>query len=92
MRLIDADKLKYYGNHIGDEYEDRFHDFQYVDRDQIDKAPSIDIVRCGECRYAHMTYDGQCKYCDQITDDDGNVIEVYYDGSHFCSYGEREGE
>ena len=41
MRIIDADKLKYYGNHIGDEYEDRFHDFQYVDRDQIDKAPTI---------------------------------------------------
>lgn len=59
---------------------------------EIEDTPSIDIVRCGECRYAHMTYDRQCKYCDQITDDDGNVIEVYYDGSHFCSDGEREGE
>ena len=58
--------------------------------DRIDEMPSIDIVRCGECRYAHMTYDGQCKYCDQITDDNGNVVEVYYDGSHFCSDGERK--
>ena len=50
---------------------------------------SIDIVHCGECKYAHMTYGGECKYCDNITDDDGNLIEVYYDGSHFCSDGER---
>ena len=51
-----------------------------------------EIVTCYMCKYSHMTYDGQCKYCDQITDDDGNVIEVYFDGSHFCSDGEREGE
>ena len=55
----------------------------------IEEEPSIDIVRCRECKYAHMTYSGECKYCDNITDDDGNVIEVYYDGSHFCSDGER---
>lgn len=40
-RLIDADELKYYGVHIGDEYEDRFHDYQRVDRSDIDNAPTI---------------------------------------------------
>ena len=40
-RYIDKDALKYYGRN----------DFQYVDRDQIDSAPSIDIVRCKECKY-----------------------------------------
>jgi len=59
---------------------------------EIESAPSIDIVTCYMCRYSHMTYDGQCKYCDQITDDDGNVIEVYFDGSHFCSDGCRDSE
>ena len=41
-RYIDADALKYYGNHIGDEYEDRYHDAQWVYRSQIDTAPSIE--------------------------------------------------
>ena len=40
-RLIDADELKFYGNHIGDEYEDRFHDKQWVHRDEIDNAPTV---------------------------------------------------
>ena len=62
-----------------------------IDAESFLNAPSIDIVHCFECKYAHITYDGQCKYCDQITDDDGNVIEVYYDGSHFCSYGVKKG-
>ena len=59
---------------------------------EIESAPNIDIVTCYMCKYSHMTYDGQCKYCDNITDDDGNVIEVYFDGSHFCSDGERDSE
>ena len=86
MRLIDADKLKYYGNHIGDEYEDRFHDFQYVDRDQIDKAPSIEIVRCRECRYWHS---GECWGIPYRGDYDTSIDTKADD---FCSYGEREGE
>ena len=56
----------------------------------IISAPSIDIVRCKECSKAHLTYDGDCKYCEEWKDDDGNYIEVYHDGDHFCSYGERK--
>ena len=81
MRLIDADKLKYYGNHIGDEYEDRFHDFQYVDRDQIDKAPSIEIVRCKDCKY-WVSDGGALMICD-----------IHKDPTvpnHYCSYGEED--
>ena len=89
MRLIDADKLKYYGNHIGDEYEDRFHDFQYVDRDQIDKAPSIDIVRCGECK--HRKPSG-CVGSIKIYECDITGFRMHDLTNHFCSYGEREGE
>ena len=85
MRLIDADALKYYGNHIGDEYEDRFHDFQYVDRDQIDKAPTIDIVRCRECKWGKPYSDKQLK-CDALGLGGLKFPDDY------CSYGEREGE
>ena len=48
-------------------------------------APSIDIVRCGECRYWN-TKDcregvGECEWAYYMTKADD-----------FCSYGEREGE
>lgn len=56
----------------------------------IDSAPSIDLVCCKECKKAHLTYDGKCKYCDEWKDTDGNYIEVYHDGNHYCSYGVRK--
>ena len=45
-----------------------------------------EIVRCRECKYAHMTYSGECKYCDQWPLED----PLYLDGDSFCSYGERK--
>lgn len=59
-------------------------------RNIMKTAPSIDLVCCRECKKAHLTYDGECKYCDEWKDDDGNYIEVYHDGNHYCSYGERK--
>ena len=58
-------------------------------RGLIEDAPHIDIVRCKECKYAHMTYGGECKYCDKWSLGES----LYLDGDFFCSYGERkEGE
>ena len=49
----------------------------------IDDAPSIDIVRCKECKY-----EKRCTTNVHFLADNGlDVIPV-----HFCSYGEREGE
>ena len=56
----------------------------------IHHTDGIDIVHCRECKKAHLTYDGECKYCDEWKDDDGNYIEVYHDGNHYCSYGCRK--
>ena len=50
----------------------------------IDSAPSIDIVRCRECKHWHEK-DG-LTYCDRIDYGYG------YNADDFCSYGEREGE
>ena len=50
--------------------------------DAIDDAPSIDIVRCKECKHC-STYDNEL-FCSIHTDD---VL-----ADDFCSYGEREGE
>ena len=55
-------------------------------------APTIEIIHCRECKKAHLTADGTCKYCDEWKDDDGNYIEVYHDGDHFCGYGKRSSE
>lgn len=51
---------------------------------------TIEIVHCRECKYAHMTDNGYCKYCDQWTDEDGVLIEVYHDKNFYCGYGERK--
>lgn len=48
------------------------------------------VVLCKDCKYAHKTYDGDCKYCDMFTDDDGNLIERYRSGDWFCADGERK--
>ncbi len=61
---------------------------KWVNEVQIMTAPSIDIVRCGECKHweapwsdQYDSYGGNCNKtgCGCTADD-------------FCSYGEREGE
>lgn len=49
-----------------------------------------DLIRCKECKHAHMTYGGECKYCDMWKDDDDNYIELHLDGDYFCASGERK--
>ena len=51
--------------------------------EMITDAPSIDIVRCGECKYWHKN---------RKEGDGMNVFDVCYDfqADDFCSYGERK--
>jgi len=51
-------------------------------------TPTIDIVRCRECKYAEVA--------DPTDDQDGYMCQfhrgsIWFSGS-FCSWGEREGE
>ena len=73
MRLIDADALiKTLG--VSDE------DINI--REMLDSAPSIDIVRCGECKRANYEWSGvRCGLSDALMGEDG-----------FCSIGERSSE
>ena len=78
MRLIDADALiiDYYDDY---ELKDDEYSYPYVSKFQIDSAPTIDIVRCKECKY-----DGnwKCKW--------RNVMaRSFPSADDFCSYGER---
>lgn len=52
---------------------------------RIRQQPSIDIVRCRECKYWDDTIPNEI-YC--------SLLEGLCDisGDSFCSYGEREGE
>ena len=56
----------------------------------VDRVPAADVapvVRCKDCKHAHMTTDGDCKYCDMWDSDDA----LYLHGLFFCAYGERKG-
>ena len=52
-------------------------------------APVVDaepVIRCKDCKYAYMTYDGECKYCD-VWEAEG---EMYLDGDFYCAFGKRK--
>ena len=47
------------------------------------------VVRCKDCKYAYLTDDGECKYCEMEKDDNGFLIERYRSWDWFCSDGEK---
>lgn len=48
-----------------------------------------EIIRCKDCRFAHLTYDGDCKYCQYLADEFDLTDAVYFDGNDYCSHAER---
>ena len=56
-----------------------------TDQEMIDSAPSIDIVRCKECKYFDdKDYGEPTRYC--------TWHESVVNADDFCSYGERRSE
>jgi len=58
------------------------------DRNTLDKIldmQGIEIIHCKECKYSHMTINGECQYCDIWWPDE----KEYMDGDHFCAWGEK---
>lgn len=49
----------------------------------IKNVPSIDIVRCGECKHGQYREDFDDYLCDQLG------LGLVNDADFFCSYGER---
>ena len=80
-RWIDADAIK--NKAWKAESEACFYALEdVVSVTDIDEAPSIDIVRCRECKRANYEWSGvRCGLSDALMGEDG-----------FCSIGEREGE
>ena len=60
-------------------------DYLLEDAKPADVAP---VVRCKDCKFAHMTYGGECKYCDAWESEES----LYLDGDFFCAFGERKDE
>ncbi len=48
-------------------------------------ADVVPVIRCRDCKYSHMTYDGKCKYCDIWFPDE----DEYMDGDYFCASAEQ---
>ena len=93
-RYIDADELLTHVKDLrintaeGYEFRHRCIDPQYVY--DAPTADVVTVVRCKDCKYAHMTYDGECKYCDKMKERaDGESISLYLPGDWFCADGER---
>ena len=80
-RYIDADALKKRVEDSNKSAGLHLEDLRKIRR-WINTAPSIDIVRCVECRYKGM------EICPMYKLTKAGVLKPY----NFCSYGEREGE
>ena len=86
-RYIDADALK---KEIKQDIADNGLTERYVFY-RINEAPTIDIVRCKECKFsARYVDDGhiECRLYSHPLRHDYHEMKA----DDFCSYGEREGE
>lgn len=46
-----------------------------------------EIIHCKDCKYAHITYNGEVKYCDVWSPEE----PIYMDANNnFCSIAERK--
>lgn len=64
---------------VVDEHKSKFCKQFYVDAEP-------DIIRCKDCKHAHITYGGEVKYCDVWFPDESH----YIDTDNYCSFGERK--
>lgn len=84
-RAAARDVINTWGRH---ENEDVRMDLLHNDINAIPAVEAAPVVRCRDCKYAHLTYDGECKYCDFWQEDGGEAL--YLDGGFFCAAGERK--
>lgn len=59
---------------------------------ELDKIPTADVVpvvRCKDCKYAYMTDDGYCNWCDIMADLGLEYDAIHLPGDWFCADGEK---
>lgn len=80
-KWIDYDAIDYKHYQLHDKSEEFLNGVVYM-AERIEEAPSIEIIRCVECRYKGM------EICPMYKLTKAGVLKPY----DFCSYGERECE
>lgn len=80
-RYIEYDAIDYRNDKMHDKSSDFVDGVIYMAQ-RIEDAPSIDIVRCQDCKYWVYHFNG----CSR-----NPCTEPWY-ATDFCNYGEREGE
>lgn len=80
-RYIDYDAIDYRNDKMHDKSSDFIDGVIYMAQ-RIEEAPSIDIVRCQDCKYWVYNFNGCAR---------NPCTEPWY-ATDFCNYGEREGE
>ena len=82
-KWIDYDAIDYKHYQLHDKSEEFLNGVVYM-AERIEEAPSIEIVRCKECKWAKAL--GTYQWCSRLD----STAQITADD--FCSYGEREGE
>ena len=82
-RYVDYDAIDYRNDKMHDKSSDFIDGVIYMAQ-RIEEAPSIDIVRCKECKWAKAN--GTYQWCGRLD----STAQITADD--FCSYGEREDE
>lgn len=60
--------------------------------DSFDTHNAPELIRCKDCKYAVLTYQGELKYCKYLVDEYGFTNggdPLYLEGDFFCAAGER---
>lgn len=68
-------------------FKDGIYDGYYRIRSdiQIISSAQPEVIKCKDCKYAHITYGGEVKYCDIWFPDESHYIET----DNYCSFAER---
>lgn len=60
-----------------------------IDQCELDTAePEPKIIHCKDCKFAHLTAEGEVKYCDVWFPEE----KTYLSADDFCSSAEKRGE
>lgn len=51
-----------------------------------------DVVLCTECKYAHLTTDEDCEWCDMWREECDVFGNLYLPKDFYCAFGERKGD
>lgn len=89
MRLVDADEIKKREQDVVLANGAKHRCFDTTMLFEIPTVDAVEVVRCKDCKFSHMTYSGECKSCDKWVDDDDFHLTLYLDGDFYCAWGER---